>query len=71
MIEDITYKVCSKCGEEKPMTTEYYTFRKESGKFRNECKDCMKNYHKKYYVENMITLIAYFGTNNFSIYHTS
>jgi len=67
MIEDITYKVCSKCGEEKPMTTEYYTFRKESGKFRNECKDCMKNYHKKYYVENKELLdkknIEYYNNN--------
>lgn len=44
-------KVCSKCREEKPMTTEYYLFRKDNGKFRNDCNDCRKQYNKSLYIE--------------------
>lgn len=34
-------KRCSKCGLEKPKTTEYFEKRKNSKDgFRNQCKDC-------------------------------
>ena len=46
-------KVCNKCGEEKPATTEYF-WKAKSCKdgLRGQCKDCMKEYKKEYYKEN-------------------
>jgi len=35
-------KVCTKCGESKPATREYFHARKS--RLRNECKDCAKKY---------------------------
>jgi len=60
-------KICSKCGEKKPLTVEFFRKRKEYGvdRFRGVCKECMckkerirnsteasKEYRKKYYQEN-------------------
>lgn len=46
----IKKKVCSKCSEEKPATTEYFS---KNGKYlRGECKECVAKYHKKNYQEN-------------------
>jgi len=42
-------KVCSKCGEEKPMTTEYFLLRKDTRNFRNDCRLCRIEYHNSYY----------------------
>jgi hypothetical protein len=46
------FKVCSKCKEEFPATTEF--FYKGSGKFglRFWCKKCNKKYRKQYYQNN-------------------
>lgn len=61
-------KICSKCGEEKPATTEYFGKRRDSKDgLRGQCKDCrreynqghfkqhseeIKEYQKQYYKEN-------------------
>lgn len=46
-------KKCTKCGEEKPATPEFF-HRQKLGKFglRALCKVCVRNYDKKYYQEN-------------------
>ena len=42
-------KVCSKCGEEKPLTNEYFNSRKDSKDgFRNDCKVCRYISTKEY-----------------------
>ena len=33
-------KVCSTCGEEKPLTEEHYYWRNDSNTWRNQCKPC-------------------------------
>lgn len=43
-------KICSKCGEEKSLSE--YNFRKESQKYRNECKQCQKEFFQQYYLNN-------------------
>lgn len=46
-------KTCSKCKEEKPLTTEYFSTRKDSmDGFRGVCKDCRSEHGAKYYKEN-------------------
>jgi hypothetical protein len=45
-------KICNKCGQEKPETEEFFVYRKDTNKFRNECKECSKNYNDNYYKEN-------------------
>lgn len=53
-------KVCSKCGEEKPATTEYFrkAKRNKDGLMR-QCKDCTKEYYKQYRQENKEKLKEY------------
>ena len=48
--EYVSAKYCSKYGELKPLT-EYY-FRKDTGRYRTECKDCRIGRDKEYYQEN-------------------
>ena len=43
----MTTKTCSKCGEEKPMTREY--FYKAGKGFRGDCKVCKNKYSNQYY----------------------
>lgn len=46
-------KICSKCGEEKPATTEYFRKAKTNKDgLRGQCKDCVKEYNKQYREEN-------------------
>ena len=46
-------KRCTKCGVEKPLTNEYFQYRKGSKDgFRNECKVCKKDYNRNYREEN-------------------
>jgi len=53
MEETITYHTCSKCGEEKPLTIEYFYKRKDSPTgYRHDCKDCRKKQSLKNYYEN-------------------
>jgi len=47
MIEDITYKTCSKCGEEKPLADFYKNKNCKDG-YRNVCKTCCGVVQKKY-----------------------
>lgn len=48
-------KICNKCGIEKNI--DEFELRKDTGKYRNECKECKKNYLKKYYQDNRERLI--------------
>jgi len=48
-------KVCSKCKVEKP-EGEFY-LREDSGKRRNECKLCISNNRKSYYISNKLKVI--------------
>lgn len=36
------YRICLKCGVEKPETSEFFYWRRESGDFRTVCKECFK-----------------------------
>ena len=53
MEDKMTTKTCSKCGEEKPATTEY--FHKHGKYLRSVCKICVAEYHKQYYQANRET----------------
>jgi hypothetical protein len=53
-MEEIIKKKCSKCGEDKPATTEYFSKHKRSKYgLRNECKECDKIYKKQYKENNL------------------
>lgn len=44
------YKICSKCGTEKPMTLEFFSVQQKNHKrFMTECKECKKIYQLKYH----------------------
>lgn len=43
-------KICKKCGEEKDVSE--FQFRKDSGKYRNECKICVSIYKKNNRIKN-------------------
>lgn len=45
----IEYKVCTKCGESKPATTEFFPRIGWTGRMRNECKVCTNTYNKDRY----------------------
>lgn len=44
-------KKCKKCGSVKPISR--YLTRKETGKLRNECNDCMNAYHREVYLRKV------------------
>jgi ribosomal protein L40E len=44
-------KKCKKCGAMKPISA--YQIRKESGKLRNECNDCLNAYHREFYLRKI------------------
>jgi len=53
MEETITYHTCTKCGEEKPITEEYfYTDKRNKNGFRSHCKICHKQEKKEHYKNN-------------------
>ena len=57
---EVKTKKCTKCGEEKPMTTEYFYRRKESKDgLKPDCKICFIQRQKKYYVSNKNKRIEY------------
>ena len=43
-------KTCTKCGEDKPATVEY--FHRDGARLRGDCKDCQRCYGKQYREEN-------------------
>lgn len=51
-MEEVKTKVCPKCGEEKPLTVEFWRYRKDNDRWRNECKSCMAQLNKKWRNEN-------------------
>ena len=53
MLGDITTKVCSRCGEEKPLTSEYFhKYKPSKDGLRAACKECRKLETKEYYENN-------------------
>ena len=59
---------CTKCGEEKPLTTEFFYRRNTKFGWRKDCKICMKHRCNKYYNENkehlMIMTKQYYYDNH-------
>jgi hypothetical protein len=51
-------RVCSKCGNEYPLTSEFFPVR-ESNRFRNTCKQCEAQRLKTYYEKNKDRLLEY------------
>lgn len=48
---NIKSKVCSNCGKEKSLTSEFYYKRKDSiDGFGNQCKECKKKKQREYYL---------------------
>ena len=45
-----TTKICTVCKQEKPLTE--FSFRKDTNKYRNQCKECKSLKYKKYYSKN-------------------
>lgn len=45
-------KTCTKCKKEFPATIEYFHWRKDSQRYRNECKKCHYEKHKRWAKEN-------------------
>lgn len=43
------YKICTKCGEQKPVSEFYQS---KNGRLTCYCKDCYKNIHRGYYLAN-------------------
>ena len=43
-------RVCSKCGISKPETIEHFNYR--DGKLNAQCKECVREYKKQYYIAN-------------------
>ena len=52
-------KKCRICGIEYPMAPEYFYLRKDSGKYRNECKDCLNTINKEWSISNRDKINAY------------
>lgn len=52
-------KICIKCNIEKNINE--FSFRKDTNKYRNECKDCIRKQHKEYWniEENKIRKLLY------------
>jgi len=47
----VSTKVCTKCGAEKPLS-EFSKHKARRDGVRATCKDCSKEYNRKYYIEN-------------------
>lgn len=56
-MSDLEAKTCIKCGKTKPLTE--FNFRRDSGKYRNECKACQYKARQDYYRENRQKLSDY------------
>jgi hypothetical protein len=49
---DAETKVCKKCGNEYPLTEEYWARYKKGGKFAARCKACDSAYFAEWYAKN-------------------
>ncbi len=48
--DSLPAKACVTCGATKPQTGEFFYFRKDSGRFRDDCKECFKrSKHERYW----------------------
>lgn len=56
MEDTIATRVCYRCGEEKPLTKEF--FGTLNGEFRKFCKACFRIYRQGYYKRNTATIKA-------------
>ena len=60
MMENIKYKKCTKCGEEKELSSEYWHRRKSSKDgYKGQCKECVKEYGKQYRKDNAEEIAEY------------
>lgn len=41
-------KICTKCGVEKPLNTQYFRYRHSRNGYSSWCKECEKSYNKEY-----------------------
>lgn len=48
--------ICFKCNIDKQETEEFFELRKDTGKFRGECKECKKKYNLEYKKNNEIKI---------------
>ena len=51
-------KVCSKCSIEKPLTIDFFYYRKDIGKYRNNCKDCQRLKSSDNYASNKDAILV-------------
>jgi hypothetical protein len=49
----MTTKICTKCNIEKELVENNFSWRKDSGKWRNQCKECEKKYFTEHYKNNI------------------
>lgn len=49
-------KFCGSCEEWKPKTLEFFYFRKSRGYFENPCRECAREYARRYAAENPVDL---------------
>jgi len=52
-------KICILCEQEKPETEEFFNFRKDSGKYRNDCIICHNKHQVEYYNQNKEKITKY------------
>lgn len=62
-------KTCNKCGIEKEISE--FEFRKDTGKYRNTCRECRKNYCKNWYNQNINHIKEYREINKEKITENS
>jgi hypothetical protein len=51
-VSENTTKICIKCGEEKEENLENFSFRKDTNKFKNDCKVCVAKKSLEWYNDN-------------------
>jgi transcriptional regulator with XRE-family HTH domain len=67
---DQQYKICSRCGIEKPTTTEFFSpSQKGKENLRSECKACAAFYHKEHRYLNRDDLLQRRNKEIFNLYH--
>lgn len=53
-------KTCTKCGEEKPATAEFFLKRDAAkGTLKTQCRECAKIFRRDYYAAKKVTSLAY------------
>lgn len=58
-VSDAALKRCTKCGEEKPATTEYFMAQKDRGVLRADCRECQRASARQWKQEHADEVRAY------------